>query len=68
MLETGSDSHGGFEGGGAPETHAVRGLGALQNARSARRGTADALRDQLTAQGVEVMDGDPLGWEWKLGG
>ncbi len=29
---------------------------------------SDALRDQLTAQGVEVMDGDPLGWEWKLGG
>ena len=28
--------------------------------------TSDALRDELTAQGVEVMDGDPLGWEWKL--
>jgi cysteinyl-tRNA synthetase len=28
---------------------------------------SDALRDQLTAQGVEVMDGDPLGWDWKLG-
>jgi len=27
---------------------------------------SDALRDQLTAQGVEVMDGDPLGWDWKL--
>ena len=22
---------------------------------------------ELAAQGVEVMDGDPLGWEWKLG-
>ncbi len=29
--------------------------------------TSDALRDELTAQGVEVMDGDPLGWDWKLG-
>ena len=28
---------------------------------------SDTLRDELAAQGVEVMDGDPLGWEWKLG-
>ncbi len=28
---------------------------------------SDAIRDELIAQGVEVMDGDPLGWEWKLG-
>jgi cysteinyl-tRNA synthetase len=28
---------------------------------------SDALRDELAAQGVEVMDGDPLGWDWKLG-
>jgi len=28
---------------------------------------SDALRDELIAAGVEVMDGDPLGWEWKLG-
>jgi cysteinyl-tRNA synthetase len=27
---------------------------------------SDALRDELAAQGVEAMDGDPLGWEWKL--
>jgi len=27
---------------------------------------SDALRDELAAHGVEVMDGDPLGWEWKL--
>ncbi|MBH1943357.1 cysteine--tRNA ligase [Erythrobacter sp. YJ-T3-07] len=26
----------------------------------------DRQRDELTAKGVEVMDGDPLGWEWKL--
>ncbi len=29
--------------------------------------TSDALRDELAAKGVEAMDGDPLGWEWKLG-
>jgi cysteinyl-tRNA synthetase len=28
--------------------------------------TSDAIRAELAAQGVEVMDGDPLGWEWKL--
>ncbi len=28
---------------------------------------SDAIRDDLVAKGVEVMDGDPLGWEWKLG-
>jgi cysteinyl-tRNA synthetase len=28
---------------------------------------SDRLRDELAAQGVEVMDGDPLGWDWKLG-
>ena len=27
---------------------------------------SDALRDELAAKGVEVMDGDPLGWDWKL--
>jgi cysteinyl-tRNA synthetase len=28
--------------------------------------TSDRIRDELAAQGVEVMDGDPLGWDWKL--
>ena len=28
--------------------------------------TSDAIRDDLAARGIEVMDGDPLGWEWKL--
>ncbi|GAB5351203.1 cysteine--tRNA ligase [Qipengyuania sp. 483] len=28
--------------------------------------TSDAIRATLAAKGVEVMDGDPLGWEWKL--
>ena len=38
-----------------------------REARAAKDFAAsDAIRDQLAAQGVEVMDGDPLGWEWKL--
>ena len=28
--------------------------------------TSDAIRDDLMLKGVEVMDGNPLGWEWKL--
>lgn len=43
---------------------------ALARRREARAAkdfaTSDAIRDELAAQGVEVMDGDPLGWEWKL--
>ncbi|WP_315759998.1 cysteine--tRNA ligase [Sphingomonas sp. Y38-1Y] len=27
---------------------------------------SDVLRDELIAAGVEVMDGDPLGWDWRL--
>ncbi|MFM9829195.1 MAG: cysteine--tRNA ligase [Sphingomonas sp.] len=27
---------------------------------------SDAIRDTLAASGVEVMDGDPLGWDWRL--
>jgi cysteinyl-tRNA synthetase len=27
---------------------------------------SDAIRDALAAAGVEVMDGDALGWDWKL--
>jgi cysteinyl-tRNA synthetase len=27
---------------------------------------SDQIRDDLTAKGVDVMDGDPLRWEWKL--
>jgi cysteinyl-tRNA synthetase len=30
--------------------------------------TSDAIRDELAVKGVEAMDGDPLGWEWKLNG
>jgi len=28
---------------------------------------ADVIRSELEHFGVEVMDGDPLGWDWKLG-
>ena len=42
----------------------------LQRRKDARAAkdfaTSDALRDQLNAAGVEVMDGDPLGWDWRL--
>ena len=27
---------------------------------------ADSIRDDLTAQGVELMDGDPLRWDWSI--
>ena len=43
-------------------------LSARKEARAARDfATSDALRDELVGKGVEVMDGDPLGWDWKLG-
>jgi cysteinyl-tRNA synthetase len=43
-------------------------IGQRTDARAAKDFAAsDAIRDQLAAQGVEVMDGDPLGWDWKLG-
>lgn len=39
-----------------------------KDARAAKDfATSDRLRDELAEQGVEVMDGDPLGWDWKLG-
>ena len=42
-------------------------LAARKEARVAKDfATSDKLRDVLAAQGVEVMDGDPLGWDWKL--
>jgi cysteinyl-tRNA synthetase len=42
-------------------------LAARKEARAAKDfARSDALRDELTAKGVEVMDGDPLGWDWRL--
>ena len=49
-----------------PEIETI--LARRKEARAAKGfATSDALRDELAAQGVEVMDGDPLGWDWKLG-
>ena len=42
-------------------------LSRRKDARAAKDFAAsDALRDELLAAGVEVMDGDPLGWDWRL--
>jgi cysteinyl-tRNA synthetase len=42
-------------------------LAARKEARTAKDfARSDAIRDDLIAKGVEVMDGDPLGWDWKL--
>ena len=41
-------------------------LDSRQQARAARDfAAADAARDRIKAAGVEIMDGDPLRWEWK---
>lgn len=38
-----------------------------QAARAAKDfATSDTIRDALIARGVEVMDGDPLRWEWTV--
>jgi len=43
-------------------------LARRKDARAAKDFAAsDALRDELIAAGVEVMDGDPLGWDWQPG-
>ena len=43
----------------------------LEQRRAARAdkdfARSDALRDELARAGVEVMDGDPLGWDWTPG-
>ncbi len=42
-------------------------LDARLAARNARDfATADAIRAELAQAGVEVMDGDPLRWEWRI--
>ncbi len=44
-------------------------LAKRQSARAAKDFAAsDAIRDELSAAGVEVMDGDPLGWDWRVVG
>jgi cysteinyl-tRNA synthetase len=42
-------------------------LAQRKEARAAKDfATSDRIRDDLIAKGVEVMDGDPLGWDWRL--
>jgi cysteinyl-tRNA synthetase len=42
-------------------------LAARREARAAKDfAKSDAIRDELIAKGVEVMDGDPLGWDWRI--
>lgn len=50
------------------ETEIEDALGRRKAARAEKDfATSDAIRDELVGQGVEAMDGDPLGWEWRLG-
>jgi len=49
------------------ETEIEATLTRRKEARAAKDFAAsDHLRDELIAAGVEVMDGDPLGWDWRL--
>jgi len=49
-----------------PEDIAAR-LADRREARAAKDfARSDAIRDELAAAGIEVMDGDPLGWDWRL--
>jgi cysteinyl-tRNA synthetase len=42
-------------------------LAERQAARAARDfAAADVIRQELAEAGVEVMDGDPLGWDWRI--
>ena len=41
-------------------------LAARREARAAKDfARSDAIRDSLAVDGVEVMDGDPMAWDWK---
>ena len=49
------------------EAEIEQALARRREARAAKDFAAsDAIRDELAARGVEVMDGDPLGWDWKF--
>ncbi len=42
-------------------------LAERKDARAAKDfARSDAIRDELAAAGVDVMDGDPLGWDWRV--
>jgi cysteinyl-tRNA synthetase len=48
-----------------PEIDAA--LAQRKEARAAKDfATSDRIRDELIAAGVDVMDGDPLGWDWRI--
>ena len=50
-----------------PLSEIERSIRTRQHARELRDfATSDRIRDELALAGVEVMDGDPLGWDWKL--
>ena len=54
-------------GAAVDEAHVAGQLEQRRQSRSIKDfARSDAIRDELAAAGVEVMDGDPLGWEWKL--
>ena len=55
-------------GGAGLNDGEVEALVAERNAARAAKdfATGDRLRDELAAAGVEIMDGDPLGWDWRL--
>jgi cysteinyl-tRNA synthetase len=41
-------------------------LAERKDARAAKDfGRSDSIREELAASGIEVMDGDPLGWDWR---
>jgi cysteinyl-tRNA synthetase len=49
------------------EAQVIEALARRKQARADKDFAAsDAIREELAGQGVEVMDGDPLGWDWKL--
>ncbi|WP_126171845.1 cysteine--tRNA ligase [Altericroceibacterium xinjiangense] len=55
------------KGAAVTEAEIVSALARRREARAVKDfATSDAIRDELAAKSVEVMDGDPLGWEWKL--
>ena len=48
------------------ETDIAARLAERREARAAKDfARSDAIRDELTTAGVELMDGDPLEWDWK---
>lgn len=55
------------ESAGIDEAEIAARLAERREARAAKDfARSDAIRDALAAQGVEVMDGDPIGWDWKV--